>query len=1437
MKIKAIILILILTVSQGLCADKLTVALRNDLPPLSFMGVDKQPAGFFVDIWKLWAEKTGREVSFRIGARQDNLDSLKNATADIVGALAITEERSQWIAFSPPIYEISHYLFFPKNKIKIKSIQELKGEKIGVSGGTIPEQELRKKYPDIELVRFKTIEDKIHAVREGKIRAFVSTAISVSMILNKMGLVGEFESADDAVIAGKLHAGVLKENKNLIALVEKGFDAISDHELAEIEARWIPDPAKRYYKTDTKQIHLTAEEETWLKTHKTIRVGMSPVFPPLKFSEKDEIKGVEPDYLNLFSELTGIHFEYVICPFTEMDSKVKSGEIDMFISFHIPERLPYMTFTKPFMDFRHVIITRNDAPFMSGISALTGKKVAIVKGVKLYKKILAPYPDIETVEVNSMEEMFKAVSGFKADALVSKTLFAGYSIENYPNLKIAGVADLPPEPYLYAVRKDYPELISILNKAISSITKEQHDAIFQKWSRVNIEYRPNWSEILKWAFVIGSFFIIILGMTLLWNRRLSREITERKRAEESLCESEEQYRDLVENLSDALFKTDIKGLVIYISPIVETIIGFKPEEIIGKHFSGFFHPDDLPLIVERFQKRISGEDSEPAEIRSFHKSGKVIWIRSSSSQYVRNGVISGVQGVLTDITIRKEAEEALRESEEQFRRMFEYHHAVMMLVDPETGKIIRANQSAQKYYGYTAKEFETLTIYQINQLSKEEIASELADAYADKRNYFHFPHRLASGEIRDVEVHSSPIPFKGKELLFSVIHDITDRKRTEEALRQSEAKYRRLFEDAAIGIFHSTFEGRFIDVNPALARMLGYDSPDEVINAIHSISDQIYTEPRHRTEVIADMLTKGGTVIAENRYLRKDGSVWIGNLILRCLMDEQGQPKFMEGFVEDITERKRAEEALRESEERIRRITDTVPGMLYDYILYPDGSSRLLYVSEHCYDIIETQPEIILQDINVFWNMVHPDDIQRLYHEDKEANRRGDYFISEVRIITPSGKLKWIEFRSKPNPAESGEPAVWSGIIIDITQRKQAEEALRENEERYRKAQALGHVGNWEYNIQTTRFWGSDEAKRIYGFDLSADNFTTDEVENCIPERERVHQALVDLIEKDKEYNLEFDIITKGKNERRTIISLAELEKDETGRPLKITGVIRDITERKQFEEKRLELERQILNVKKIESLGRVTAGIAHNFNNILYAVTGNIEIAMDDIPPKSSTREILDEAFKAANRAADLTHKILAYSGSGFFKFRKVDVSNLIKENTDAFKSVISETVSFSVNLTEDIPLIKADPEQIQRVITNILVNACEAIGESAGTVILSTGISNCCDDSVNNGLQRIDDPEEKPVAELCELCVYIEISDTGCGMNEESVKLLFDPFFTTKFMGRGLGMSEVQGIVRNHNGGILVKSEPGQGTTIRVLFPVSESVPKTKEHKQGSF
>ncbi len=418
----------------------LVISMSKSFQPFTFINTEDKPAGLFADIWKLWAEKTGTRIEFLPSTWNESIENLKTGSADIHSGLAVTPEREQRMIFSQAFYENSFYLFFHLKHGKVTLVEELSGQKVGVVHNSSQEEYLRKNYPDIEIVVFESTEKAILSARDGNVRAVADSYLSTSSDIQRLGLSGEFESGKEILYTKTFHAGVIKENTELLSLVNKGFDAISKNELAEIEKRWIPDPEKRYFKPDIKKVRLTSEEEAWIRSHNTVRVGIPPAFPPLRIYTQDGISGFIVDYLNLLSEKTGIHFQLVPMSFGGGDSKLQSGEIDMFQTFNIPRRLAFSIFTKPFTEFKTIIITRNDAPFMDSISTLKNKRVAIIKGLGVYKEVLNPYTDIEKIEMNSMEDMFKAISESKVYATLSAPLFAGYLMRNYPNLKIAGVA-------------------------------------------------------------------------------------------------------------------------------------------------------------------------------------------------------------------------------------------------------------------------------------------------------------------------------------------------------------------------------------------------------------------------------------------------------------------------------------------------------------------------------------------------------------------------------------------------------------------------------------------------------------------------------------------------------------------------------------------------------------------------------------------------------------------------------------------------------------------------------------------------------------------------------------------------------------------------------------------------------------------------------------
>ncbi|QWV93363.1 response regulator [Geomonas oryzisoli] len=323
--------------------------------------------------------------------------------------------------------------------------------------------------------------------------------------------------------------------------------------------------------------------------------------------------------------------------------------------------------------------------------------------------------------------------------------------------------------------------------------------------------------------------------------------------------------------------------------------------------------------------------------------------------------------------------------------------------------------------------------------------------------------------------------------------------------------------------------------------------------------------------------------------------------------------------------------------------------------------------------------------------------------------------------------------------------------------------------------------------------------------------------DNFVP-HERKHEVreVFDALMRGEQQLLEFyenHILTRDKGER--LISWHNiLMRDEDGT---IQGVLcsgEDVTQKRQADLERGELERQLLHTQKLESLGVLAGGIAHDFNNLLMAIGGNVELVRHVIEPDSPAIKYLENAHQATKRAGDLTRQMLAYSGKGGYSVKLVDLNRLVGENVDLMKASMRKGATFAVQLQPELPLLEADPGQMQQIIVNLVTNAIEAAGEG-GTITVATSVAEF--GATQLAKSRL---EQKPQPGTF---LTIQVVDDGCGMDRATCERMFDPFFSTKFTGRGLGLSAVQGIVRGHKGAILVESAPKAGTRVQVLFPAS--------------
>jgi len=278
----------------------------------------------------------------------------------------------------------------------------------------------------------------------------------------------------------------------------------------------------------------------------------------------------------------------------------------------------------------------------------------------------------------------------------------------------------------------------------------------------------------------------------------------------------------------------------------------------------------------------------------------------------------------------------------------------------------------------------------------------------------------------------------------------------------------------------------------------------------------------------------------------------------------------------------------------------------------------------------------------------------------------------------------------------------------------------------------------------------------------------------------------------------------------------------EYGDQKNVLGVVRDVTARETAAKERLSLEQQLQHAQKLKSLGVLAGGIAHDFNNILTSVLGNAQLARDALPDGSSALENIEEIESSSRRAAELTRQMLDYSGKGRFVVQKIDPQKLVEGIARLLSVSISKKIELKHDFAEGTPRFDGDPTQVHQIVMNLVTNASEAIGDERGTITLSTGAMHCSSDYLLQSNATLRASMAEPL--LSGRYTFIEVADTGCGMDAETLDKIFDPFFTTKFTGRGLGMSAVLGILRGHRGALHVDSTPGAGTTFRVLFPVGE-------------
>lgn len=447
---------------------------------------------------------------------------------------------------------------------------------------------------------------------------------------------------------------------------------------------------------------------------------------------------------------------------------------------------------------------------------------------------------------------------------------------------------------------------------------------------------------------------------------------------------------------------------------------------------------------------------------------------------------------------------------------------------------------------------------------------------------------------------------------------------------------------------------------------------------------------------------------------------------------------------------------------------------------------------------------------------IHPEDrtYTREITRDAVLNKVSSLAF-ENRFLCKDGSFRWLLWNAVP----LADKKLTYAVAHDITSQKKALQQLRESEARYRAVSEL--TSDYIYGMRLTPD-GELELEWVTEALYTASGYSKEELDKMGGWVALIHpddlllvnQGMQNILNGQAVVN-EFRIITKS-GEIQWRLNFGQPEWDETSQKIiGALGAAQDITERKLAEEQRLALERNLLETQKLKSLGLMAGGIAHDFNNLLAAILGNAGLALLELPDDSPVRETIQQIELAAEKAAELTRNMLAYSGKGAFMLQAVNLSDLVQGIAHLFKATVQRNVSLVYQLAPDLPNIKGDITQLHQALINLVVNASEAIGDQPGEIKITTASQ----DLDRNELIQTEFGIELPEGPY----VYIEITDNGSGIAEKDLPRIFDPYFSTKFTGRGLGLAAVYGIIKGHQATLKVSSLPGQGTTFCLFFPAS--------------
>jgi len=1009
-----------------------------DYPPFCIVDADGRAGGFSVELMRVALAAMGREVTFRTGPWGKVRGWLERGEVQALPLVGRTPEREDLFDFTFPYMSIHGAIVVRENTRDIHDLSDLKGRRVAVMKGDNAEEFLRREDRGIEIHTAATFDEALRELSKGRYDAVVIQRLVALRLIQEAGLTTlRIVNKPIEGFRQDFCFAVREGDRETLALLNEGLALVmADGTYRHLHAKWFA--------------------ALQLPSNRHIIVGGDHNFPPYEYlDEKGRPAGYNVELTRAIAREMGLDIEIRLGPWAEVREALARGEIDALQGmFYSPERDLQFDFSQAHI-LNHCVsvVRRGEGDPPATVGELVDRRIVVQRGDIMHDFVLESGLGKEVAVVGTQENALRELAEGKHDCALVSRVTALYCIkkEGWTNL-VVGRKPLISTEYCYAVPNNHRALLAQFSEGLKVLEENgEYRRIYEKWMGMYREKTLSFISVLRYvAMVVVPLILILLAVSLWswslrrqvasrtaelaavsqrhlailaavpdiimevdpgkiytwanragfdffgddvigreaayyfvgeqdtydtvqplfdgdenvhyiesWQRRkdgqerllawwsrvlkdtsgtvsgvlaTARDITELKRAEEVLRENEEKYRFLTEKMQDIVWMADMDLRTTYVSPSVRVVLGFSQEERMRMSIDEQLTPDSLSLGLDALAQEFALEEEKADPDRSatlvleyYHKDGSTRWMETIMSG-VRDeqGVLTGLHGVSRDITDRKKAEEALRESEKKYRELIDGMNETVWVID-FNGTLIDVNNTAVELLGYSKEELLEIGLYGIDsKLKKDDIKALAAAMQSDQRQIFETSHTTKDGRTFPVEVYSSLVTYQGKPAILSIARDITDRKQAEEELRESEERYRMIVERMSDIVWMTDMNLRTTFVTPSLQMILGFTPEERVLQPIEEqmTPDSLSYASNLLAEELAD--EEGGEVdpdrtkTVELEYYHKDGSTRWMETTVAGIRDDQGVLTGLLGVFRDITDRRQAAEQLQRTLERLR---------------------------------------------------------------------------------------------------------------------------------------------------------------------------------------------------------------------------------------------------------------------------------------------------------------------------------------------------------------------------------------------------------------------------------------------------------------------------------------------------------------------------------------